>query len=161
MTEDIRTYQRLVAEQSREIERLRQRLGPRGLEVVIIDGYGHYTNAAVKAEIERLRGVLRKIYEQYDNQDMSHADFRVHAARLASPVISEPKSAALLSEIDESFSDMRDALAEIAAAHLPDQPAESGVDERVWALQHIARLRGIARAALPVVDSSTGEEKPK
>jgi hypothetical protein len=116
MTEDIRTYQRLVAEQSREIERLRQRLGPRGLEVVIIDGYGHYTNAAVKTEIERMRSVLRRIYEQYDNQDMSHADFRVHAARLASPVISEPKSAALLSEKDSSISDLREALRELLAS---------------------------------------------
>ena len=71
-----------------EIKRLKDRLGPRGLEVVVINGVGHYANTAVKAEIERLRGVLRKIYEQYDNQDMSHADFRVHAARLAAPTIS-------------------------------------------------------------------------
>lgn len=34
---------------------LRERLGPRGLEVVMIDGRGHYVNEAVKAEIERLR----------------------------------------------------------------------------------------------------------
>lgn len=38
-----------------EIARLRERLGPRGLEVVMIDGIGHYVNAKVKAEIERLR----------------------------------------------------------------------------------------------------------
>ena len=38
-----------------EIERLRERLGPRGLEVVMIDGAGHYVNEKVKAEIERLR----------------------------------------------------------------------------------------------------------
>lgn len=38
-----------------EINRLRERLGPRGLEVVVIDGAGHYVNEKVKAEIERLR----------------------------------------------------------------------------------------------------------
>ena len=39
-----------------ELEMLRERLGPRGLEVVEIDGAGHYVNEKVKAEIERLRG---------------------------------------------------------------------------------------------------------
>lgn len=43
-----------------EIERLRERLGPRGLEVVEIDGAGHYVNGAVKTEIERLRDLLRR-----------------------------------------------------------------------------------------------------
>lgn len=44
-----------ISELENEIERLRERLGPRGLEVVMIDGRGHYVNEAVKAEIERLR----------------------------------------------------------------------------------------------------------
>lgn len=70
---------------SDEERRLRERLGPRGLEVVTINGNAHYVNEAVKAEIERMRGVLRQIYEQYDNQDMSHEEFRVHAAQLAAP----------------------------------------------------------------------------
>lgn len=39
-----------------ELRMLRERLGPRGLEVVGIDGIGHYVNEKVKAEIERLRG---------------------------------------------------------------------------------------------------------
>lgn len=47
----------LRTEAADEIERLRQRLGPRGLEVVEIDGAGHYVNAKVKAEIERLREI--------------------------------------------------------------------------------------------------------
>jgi hypothetical protein len=38
-----------------EVRMLRERLGPRGLEVVVIDGAGHYVNKKVKAEIERLR----------------------------------------------------------------------------------------------------------
>lgn len=38
-----------------ELRMLRERLGPRGLEVVMIDGAGHYVNEKVKAEIERLR----------------------------------------------------------------------------------------------------------
>jgi hypothetical protein len=38
-----------------ENKRLRERLGPHGLEVIEIDGAGHYVNRVVKAEIERLR----------------------------------------------------------------------------------------------------------
>lgn len=44
-----------------EIKRLRERLGPRGLEVVFIDGAGHYVNEKVKAEIERLRAVVGEL----------------------------------------------------------------------------------------------------
>lgn len=43
-----------------EIGRLRERLGPRGLEVVMIDGAGHYVNEKVKAEIERLRAYQQR-----------------------------------------------------------------------------------------------------
>ena len=39
----------------RKYEALEERLGPRGLEVVMIDGAGHYVNEKIKAEIERLR----------------------------------------------------------------------------------------------------------
>lgn len=49
-------YGNIIQEAVDEIERLRERLGPRGLEVVGIDGIGHYVNEKVKAEIERLRG---------------------------------------------------------------------------------------------------------
>ncbi len=42
-----------------EVRKLRERLGPRGLEVIFIDGAGHYVNEKVKAEIERLRGVAQ------------------------------------------------------------------------------------------------------
>lgn len=42
-----------------EVERLRERLGPHGLEVVMIAGAGHYVNATVKAEIERLERGLK------------------------------------------------------------------------------------------------------
>lgn len=43
-----------------ENQRLRDRLGPRGLEVVFINGSGHYVNEDVKAEIDRLRDLLRR-----------------------------------------------------------------------------------------------------
>lgn len=43
---------------------------------------------------------------------------------------------------------MREALEAIAAAHLGDQPAADGGSELDWAMRHIARLRGMARAAL-------------
>jgi hypothetical protein len=39
---------------------LRERLGPRGLEVIEIDGANHYVNEKIKAEIERLRGVAQQ-----------------------------------------------------------------------------------------------------
>lgn len=42
-----------------ELRMLRERLGPRGLEVVQIEGRGHYVNEAVKAEIEKLRSADR------------------------------------------------------------------------------------------------------
>lgn len=42
-----------------ENRRLRERLGPRGLEVVEIDGAGHYVNEKVKAEIEQLRSTIQ------------------------------------------------------------------------------------------------------
>ena len=41
-------------------KQLRERLGPRGLEVVMIGGAGHYVNEKVKAEIERLRTTLEQ-----------------------------------------------------------------------------------------------------
>ena len=41
-----------------EIERLRERLGPRGLEVIEINGAGHYVNIKVRDEIERLRSEI-------------------------------------------------------------------------------------------------------
>lgn len=47
------------AELLEENRRLRERLGPRGLEVVEIDGVGHYVNEKVRAEIERLRHTLQ------------------------------------------------------------------------------------------------------
>jgi hypothetical protein len=47
-----------LREAADEIERLRERLGPRGLEVIMIDGAGHYVNEKVKAEIERLRALV-------------------------------------------------------------------------------------------------------
>ena len=60
-----------------EIERLRKRIGPRGLEVVDIDGAGHYVNEKVKAEIERLRKALDpfvRVAEVDIGQDETDAD---------------------------------------------------------------------------------------
>lgn len=88
-TEQLRDRGEMAA--ADEIDRLRERLGPRGLEVVNINGAGHYVSEAVKAEIDHLSGILRQIYEQYENQDMSHLEFRVHAARLAAPTITEAR----------------------------------------------------------------------
>jgi hypothetical protein len=40
------------------------------------------------------------------------------------------------------------ALEEIAASHVPDQPAESDGNDLAWALRHVATLRRIASRAL-------------
>lgn len=42
---------------------------------------------------------------------------------------------------------MREALKAIADMHLPDQPMTSDLDERAYAMQHIGRMREIARRA--------------
>jgi multidrug efflux pump subunit AcrB len=48
----------LCQEAADELDRLYKRLGPQGLEVVMIGDTGHYVNEAVKAEIERLRAAI-------------------------------------------------------------------------------------------------------
>lgn len=45
--------------EAEELRMLRERLGPRGLQVVMIKGSGHYVNEAVKDEIERLRAQVK------------------------------------------------------------------------------------------------------
>lgn len=51
--------QKLSVEELRvEVERLRERLGPRGLEVVMIGDTGHYVNEAIKTEINGLRSIV-------------------------------------------------------------------------------------------------------
>lgn len=44
--------------------------------------------------------------------------------------------------------DLLAALEQIADAHVPDQPASSGLNEADYVREHVARLRRIARAAL-------------
>jgi hypothetical protein len=43
-----------------ENNRLLERLGPRGLEVVFIGDTGHYVNVKIKAHIEKLEAALRE-----------------------------------------------------------------------------------------------------
>jgi hypothetical protein len=57
---------RQLLEARAEIKRLRERLGPLGLEVVMINGAGHYVNKKVKAEIERLRAVIAEHEALFD-----------------------------------------------------------------------------------------------
>ena len=64
-----------------ELRMLRERLGPRGLEVVQIEGRGHYVNEAVKAEIEKLRSA--------DRYDHGYAD-GVEWAITRPPALSAP-----------------------------------------------------------------------
>jgi hypothetical protein len=48
---------------------------------------------------------------------------------------------------------MRNALRDIVAAHVPDQPAASQADEVSWVMQHVGKVRGIAKNALDRVDA--------
>lgn len=43
---------------------------------------------------------------------------------------------------------MESALRDIVAAHVPDQPASSQVDETSWVMQHVGKIRAIAKNAL-------------
>jgi hypothetical protein len=44
--------------------------------------------------------------------------------------------------------ELLEALEAISEGHLPDQPAASSLDEYEWAVQHVRKLRKIARAAI-------------
>lgn len=56
----VRNMTTVSGHEQEELRMLRERLGPRGLEVVSINGSEHYVNEAVKAEIEHLRDLLRR-----------------------------------------------------------------------------------------------------
>jgi len=47
-----------------------------------------------------------------------------------------------------ALSVLREGLAFIRDAHIPDQPADAAGDELVWAQRHVAKLRSEARALL-------------
>jgi hypothetical protein len=57
----------LNAKLEAEIERLRERLGPRGLVVAMIDGAGHYVNETVAAELDHLRVALTDLVADFVN----------------------------------------------------------------------------------------------
>lgn len=61
---------------------LRERLGPRGLEVVEINDTGHYVNEKVRAEIERLRSQLGKAQVALEkisgHREFDLEDFQLH-----------------------------------------------------------------------------------
>lgn len=56
----------------------------------------------------------------------------------------KPRFASIADEIER----LRLALETIRDASLPDQPASAAGDDRAWAMQHIAMLRGLAKGAL-------------
>lgn len=66
-----------------------------------------------------------------------------------------------LSKVEELTGDverLRAALQDIADAHVPDQPAADGADERTYVMQHVGRLRGMAMCTLqPELASVTAE----
>ncbi len=55
---------------------------------------------------------------------------------------------------------MRSALLAIAHGHVPDQPAASGADETTWIMQHVSRLRIIARNTLDSLDAAKISDGP-
>lgn len=66
----------------------------RDLELIANGKVGPYsisdTARAANAEIARLRAALEDIAYHYANQDMSHADFRIHAGRVADKALRSP-----------------------------------------------------------------------
>ena len=61
---DVSRQQRHWKEEAEaELARLRKRVGPRGLEVVMIDGVGHYVSEAVAKELARLRAPSGEVGE--------------------------------------------------------------------------------------------------
>lgn len=83
--------------------------------------------------------VWRHQYTLFLDPASGHPSFTVHGkpADHAHP----PAASARIAELEE-------ALKMIAEAHLPDQPAAYDFSEYAWAVRHIGRLRGMARAAL-------------
>jgi len=49
---------------------------------------------------------------------------------------------------EKSAEIMENALRDIVAAHVPDQPASSQADETTWVMQHVGTIRAIAKNAL-------------
>ncbi|MGY4621994.1 hypothetical protein ACVWZ4_007221 [Bradyrhizobium sp. USDA 4472] len=98
-----------------EINRLRERLGPRGLEVVDIDGAGHYVNAKVKTEIERLR---------------KHRDILAMSLRLATQDQSAAILAILKKHIKLDWLNASDGHPEIV-----------GLDEAAVAISHLSHVQ--------------------
>ena len=69
-----------------ELRMLRERLGPRGLEVVQIEGRGHYVNEAVKAEIEKLRSA-----DRYDHGYADGVEWAITRPPALSAPVGEPE----------------------------------------------------------------------
>jgi hypothetical protein len=63
-----------VTEQAAEIERLRERLGPRGLEVVMIDGTGHYVSAAVAAKLREAVEIIKALCRAHETLRVHYGD---------------------------------------------------------------------------------------
>jgi hypothetical protein len=63
------------AELETENTRLRERLGPHGLVVVMVDGVGHYVNEAVAAEIDRLPARIAEIQNAAESVLEASDDF--------------------------------------------------------------------------------------
>jgi len=56
--------------------------------------------------------------------------------------------AALIVRAVNAHDELVAALRSIEGLHVPDQPLSSACDEHVWVRRHVAKLRGIAAAAL-------------
>ena len=63
---------RRVEQLKAENTRLTERLGPRGLEVVMVGDTGHYVNVKIKARIEQLEAALRDIKDCYLSRSEVH-----------------------------------------------------------------------------------------
>ena len=71
-----------------------------------------------------------------------------HAAMHARMIGGSDRTSGLCREAAAEIERLRAALETIEAAHVPDQPMTSPVDEVAWVQRHVGTLRRIAREAL-------------
>lgn len=102
----------LITHQAAEIERLRERIGPRGLEVVMIDGTGHYVSEAVAKELTRQAAEIEapdfdpdtnKRLTWRQKHDRAHAVFIITKRRAEAAEASLREAVKVMLECIEAF----------------------------------------------------------
>ena len=95
--------------------------------------------------------------EKVANDNAAHGSWLIdRIAALEAQLSARPAHQQLLADA-LALEEVREALEEIAARHIPDQPAAVGGDEADWCRRQHTELRSIARAALALIKPQSGE----